>query len=69
MRGSCVDILNQIAFVFLIILVISVFIGIMLINKGQQRRRFKVELKIIVISMIVSLIAIAVLIGTSNFLA
>lgn len=63
------DILNQIAFVFLIILVISVFIGIMLINKGQQRRRFKVELKIIVISMIVSLIAIAALIGTSNFLA
>lgn len=69
MRGSYVDILNQIAFVFLIILVISVFIGIMLINKGQQRRRFKVELKIIVISMIVSLIAIAALIGTSNFLA
>lgn len=63
------DILNQIAFIFLIILVISVFIGVMLINKGQQRRQFKVELKIIVILVVVSLIAIAGLIGTSNFLA
>lgn len=63
------DILNQIAFIFLIILVISVFIGVMLINKGQQRRQFKVELKIIVILVVVSLVAIAALIGTSNFLA
>lgn len=60
--------LNQFAFIFLLILIVSVILGVILVNKGQQRKNFLRELRIIVILCAVALIALCTLIVTSQML-
>ncbi|RIP34810.1 hypothetical protein BUZ14_06435 [Staphylococcus gallinarum] len=59
---------NLSAVIFLVILVVSATVGVVLVNKGQQRKHFLKELKIIVILCISALVAICMLIVTAQVL-
>jgi fumarate reductase subunit C len=69
-NGALTDMamLNLVAVIFLVILVVSAIVGIVLVNKGQHRKHFLKELKISVVLCISALVALCVLIATTQAL-
>lgn len=59
-RGIDMGILNIIAYCLIIIFVLAVVLGVWLVNKGQDRKYFLTELKIIVTLLIMSYVGLGI---------
>lgn len=59
-RGMDMGILNIVAYCLIIIFVLVVILGVWLVNKGQDRKYFLTELKIVVTLLIVSFVGLGI---------
>lgn len=61
-------ILNIIAYTLITVFILDIVIGILLINKGQSRKHFMTELKIIVILLCVCFLGLGISLVTIGYL-
>lgn len=61
-------ILNIIAYTFMTLFILVIVIGILLVNKGQSRKHFMTELKIIVILLCVCFLGLGISLVTIGYL-
>ncbi|AID02827.1 hypothetical protein BU100_04390 [Staphylococcus xylosus] len=61
-------ILNIIAYTLMTLFILVIIIGILLVNKGQSRKHFMTELKIIVILLCVCFLGLGISLVTIGYL-
>lgn len=61
-------ILNIIAYTLMTLFILVIIIGILLVNKGQSRKHFMAELKIIVILLCVCFLGLGISLVTIGYL-
>ena len=61
-------ILNIIAYTLMTLFILVIVIGILLVNKGQSRKHFMTELKIIVILLCVCFLGLGISLVTIGYL-
>ncbi|MGW7798400.1 hypothetical protein ACWEYS_06680 [Staphylococcus xylosus] len=61
-------ILNIIAYTLITLFILVIVIGILLVNKGQSRKHFMTELKIIVILLCVCFLGLGISLVTIGYL-
>ena len=61
-------ILNIIAYTLITVFILDIVIGILLVNKGQSRKYFMTELKIIVILLCVCFLGLGISLVTIGYL-
>ncbi|MDW8797331.1 hypothetical protein NGH74_00820 [Staphylococcus pseudoxylosus] len=61
-------ILNIIAYTLITVFILDIVIGILLVNKGQSRKHFMTELKIIVILLCVCFLGLGISLVTIGYL-
>ena len=61
-------ILNIIAYTLITVFILDIVIGILLVNKGQSRKHFMTELKMIVILLCVCFLGLGISLVTIGYL-
>ncbi|MFF0675745.1 hypothetical protein ACFYSI_07490 [Staphylococcus xylosus] len=61
-------ILNIIAYTLMTLFILVIIIGILLVNKGQSRKHFMTELKIIVILLCICFLGLGISLVTIGYL-